>query len=217
MTAAPPFSSRTESALSMSAAVGGSNRAEGTGAARIPLVVRGRVKMLLEPALPPLPAAATGPERVEAAGIGAAGAAPGGGGGRAPTSDLIPTGRGGGPPGFAGWSSTANAPDGRRTAIPAPALAIDPGATPACCSRIFSSRMVSRVVWLSVVSRSKRTPMPGVTPAREASCSRIQTTVPSPWNSGTVSTSWKSSLRRVPTGSGSRVRMKIPPRLTSTP
>ena len=111
----------------------------------------------------------------------------------------------------------ANAPEGRRTAMPAPALATDPGATPLCCSRIFSSRILSSVVWLSAVSRSKRTPIPGVTPAREASCSRIQTTVPSPWNSGAASTSWKSSLRRVPTGSGSRVLMKMPPRLTSTP
>ena len=100
--------------------------------------------------------------------------------------------------------------------MPAPALATDPGATPLCCSRIFSSRIVSSVVWLSAVSRSNARPSPASRRREKASCSRIQTTVPSPWNSGAVSTSWKSSLRRVPTGSGSRVLMKIPPRLTFT-
>ena len=172
----------------------------------MPLVVRGRLKMLLEPVV------ACGPVRDAETGIGLAGAAPGALG----ESILTSTGSGGGTL-APGASSVANAPDGRRTAIPAPAFAIDPGATPLCCRRIFSSRIVSSVVWLSCDRRSKRTPIPGVTPAREASCSRIQTTVPSPWNSGAVSTSWKSSFKRVPTGSGSRVLMKIPPRLTSTP
>jgi hypothetical protein len=157
----------------------------------MPLVVRGRVKMLLEPE------ADNGPEREDDIGIAATGAAPWGGAlGLSSLSSFTPTGNGGGagngggPGGLAGeLSIAANAPDGRRTAIPAPAFAIDPGATPLCCRRIFSSRIVSSVVWLSGVSRSKRTPMPGVTPARAGSCSRIQTTVPSPWNSGAVSTS----------------------------
>ena len=125
--------------------------------ARMPLVVRGRLKMLLEPAAP---RAATGAARRRTPAIGLAGAAP-----VARRASANPastsTGSGGGTPGRPAASSVANAPDGRRTAIPAPAFAIDPGATPLCCRRIFSSRIVSSVVWLSGVSRSKRTPMPG--------------------------------------------------------
>ena len=83
------------------------------------------------------PPAACAPERADADGIGLTGAAPTGAG--APTGGAIGvpsftwTGIGGGPPGFAPCaSSVANAPEGRRTAIPAPAFATEPGATPLC-------------------------------------------------------------------------------------
>ena len=94
----------------------------------------------------------------------------------------------------------------------------DPGleGAPACSRRVFSARIFSSTGWLAGVSLSKRTPMPGVTPARVGSFSRIQTIVPSPASSGAASCSWKSKRSCVPTGSGSRVRMKMPPRLTST-
>ena len=58
--------------------------------------------------------------------------------------------------------------------------------------------------------------MPGATPWRAGSCSRIHTTVPSPAMSELASWSWNSKRSWVPTGSGSFVRMKMPPRLTST-
>ena len=80
----------------------------------------------------------------------------------------------------------------------------------------FSVRMRSSTCWLAAASLSKRTPIPGATPDRDGSCSRIQTTTPSPEMSDDVSWSWNSNLSCVPTASGSLVRMKIPPRLTST-
>ena len=58
--------------------------------------------------------------------------------------------------------------------------------------------------------------VPGATPARLGSCSRVHTTVPSPWMSGDESLSWNSKRMAVPTGNGSLVRMKMPPWLTST-
>jgi len=64
--------------------------------------------------------------------------------------------------------------------------------------------------------RSKRTPMPGATPTRDGSNSRVQTTVPSPEISGDESWSWNSNRSCVPTASGSLVLMKMPPWLTST-
>ena len=83
-------------------------------------------------------------------------------------------------------SRLANTPDGRRTAIPPP-LACPDAATPACSSRVFSVRIFSSVGWLSGVSLSNRTPIPGVTFSRDGSGSRIQTTVPSPAKSGVAS------------------------------
>ena len=172
------------------------------------LVVRGRLKMLLERVV------ACGPVRDDEAGIGLAGR--GAGRGREGASIRASTGGGGG-------AALRARPVQRRECArraadrdPAPAFAIDPGATPRLLQALFSARIVSSVVWLSGVSLSNRTPIPGVTFARAGSCSRIQTTVPSPASSGAASCSWNSSLRRVPTASGSRVRMKIPPRLTST-
>jgi len=51
---------------------------------------------------------------------------------------------------------------------------------------------------------------------RLGSFSRVHTTVPSPAISGDASRSWNSNFICVPTASGSLVRMKIPPWLTST-
>ena len=51
---------------------------------------------------------------------------------------------------------------------------------------------------------------------REGSKSRVHTTVPSPAISDEASWSWNSNLMAVPTLSGSLVRMKMPPWLTST-
>ena len=114
----------------------------------------------------------------------------------------------------AAGSSAENVLDGRRTAIPPAGPGLE--GAPACSRRVFSARIFSSTGWLAAVSLSKRTPMPGVTPARVGSFSRIQTIVPSPASSGAASCSWKSKRSCVPTGSGSRVRMKMPPRLTST-
>ncbi len=58
--------------------------------------------------------------------------------------------------------------------------------------------------------------MPGATPVRDGSCSRVHTTVPSPRISGVASFSWNSNRNCVPTANGSFVRMKMPPWLTST-
>ena len=91
-------------------------------------------------------------------------------------------------------SRLAKTPDGRRTAIPPP-LGCPTAATPACSSRVFSARIFSSVGWLSGVSLSNRTPMPGVTFSRAESFSRIQTTVPSPASSGCASCSVNSSLQ----------------------
>ena len=79
----------------------------------------------------------------------------------------------------------------------------------------FSARMRSRIGWLPSPSRSKRTPMPGAALGRAGSFSRVQTTVPSPVISGVASRSWNSNRIWVPTASGSLVRMKMPPGLTS--
>jgi len=123
------------------------------------------------------------------------------------------------PPG----SSALKVLDGRRAGRgPTPDLPDDVAVAAAAAlgplgsRRALSARIRSSTGWLAVVSLSKRTPMPGVTPARLGSCSRIQTTVPSPAIKGDVFCSWKSNLSWVPTASGSRVRMKMPPRLTST-
>jgi uncharacterized protein (TIGR02266 family) len=83
-------------------------------------------------------------------------------------------------------------------------------------SLLFIARILSSTAWLSEASLSKRTPMPGATPTRAGSCSRVQTTVPSPEMSGEASWSWNSKRSCVPTASGSLVRMKMPPWLTST-
>ncbi len=80
----------------------------------------------------------------------------------------------------------------------------------------FSARILSSTAWLPSPSLSNRTPMPGATPGRAGSFSRVQTTVASPVMSGVASRSWNSNFICVPTGSGSFVRMKMPPWLTST-
>ena len=77
-------------------------------------------------------------------------------------------------------------------------------------------RISARTSWLSGCKWSKRTPIPGATPLRAGSCSRIHTTVPSPTMSGLPSWSWNSNRSLVPTSKGSLVRMKMPPLLTST-
>ena len=135
----------------------------------------------------------------------------------APSGDSPPTR--GGPLGScaaraAAGSSAENVLDGRRTAMPPAGPGLE--GAPACSRRVFSARIFSSTGWLAGVSLSKRTPMPGVTPARVGSFSRIHTIVPSPASKGAASCSWKSKRSCVPTGSGSRVRMKMPPRLTST-
>jgi len=112
-------------------------------------------------------------------------------------------------------SRTEKELEGRRTAIPpAPGLA-EPG-TPLRSRLPFSTSSCSSTVWLSGVSLSNLTPIPGGTLVRFGSNSRIQTTVPSPDISAVPLWNWKSNFSRVPTPSGSRVRMKMPPRLTST-
>ena len=80
----------------------------------------------------------------------------------------------------------------------------------------FSARIFSSTPWLPSASRSKRTPMPGAIAGRLGSFSRVHTTVPSPAISGDASRSWNSNFIWVPTASGSLVRMKMPPWLTST-
>jgi len=80
----------------------------------------------------------------------------------------------------------------------------------------FSARIFSSTFWLPSPRRSKRTPMPGAIAGRLGSFSRVHTTVPSPAISGDASRSWNSNFICVPTASGSLVRIKMPPWLTST-
>ena len=174
----------------MSAAVGGSNSADGTGTGRV-VVFRARVK---GPDCAAEAGAMGAPERdARKLVLGMAGFVAGGGGAEmgvdsgpvadgsvgAPGSPAPRTAR-------ALASRLAKTPDGRRTAIPPP-FGCPAAATPACSSRVFSARIFYSVGWLSGVSLSNRTPMPGVTFSRAGSCSRIQTTVPSPAKSGAES------------------------------
>ena len=80
----------------------------------------------------------------------------------------------------------------------------------------FSERILSSTPWLPSARRSNRTPIPGAIAGRLGSFSRVHTTVPSPAISGDASFSWNSKRICVPTASGSLVRMKMPPWLTST-
>src|SRR5450631_4563896 len=151
----------------MSAAVGGSNSADGTGTGR-EVVVRARVK---GPDCAGDAGAPGAPERdARKLVLATAGVVAGGGGAEigvdsGPVAAAASVGAWGSPAprtARALASRLAKTPDGRRTAIPPP-LGCATGATPACSRRVFSARIFSSVGWLCGVSLSNRTPLPGVT------------------------------------------------------
>ena len=175
----------------MSAAVGGSNSADGTGTGRV-VVLRARVN---GPDCAGDAGVTGAPEReARKLVLGIVGFVAGGGGAEigvdsGPVAGGASVGAWGSPAprtARALASRLAKTPDGRRTAIPPP-LGCATAATPACSSRVFSARIFSSVGWVSGVSLSNRTPIPGVTFSRVGSFSRIQTTVPSPARSGVES------------------------------
>src|SRR3954447_23760055 len=128
----------------MSAAVGASNRADGTGTGRV-VVFRARVK---GPDCAAEAGATGAPERdARKLVLGMAGVDAGGGGAEMGVDSGPVAAPSAGAPGRpaprtarALASRLANTPDGRRTAIPPP-LACPDAATPACLSRVFSARI----------------------------------------------------------------------------